>query len=95
MPVYEYECAACRGRFEVQLRFSDPAVTVCRLCGSNNIRKLLSPAGFVLKGSGWYVTDYPSKDRKAATEAEKPKTDSSPAQCTTGACASGGCSSKG
>ncbi len=94
MPVYEYECAACNGRFEVQLRFSDPAVTACRLCGSSEIRKLLSPAGFVLKGTGWYVTDYPSKDRKAASQAEKPGSDSKQTQCA-GACTSGGCSSKG
>lgn len=95
MPVYEYECEVCSGRFEVHLKFSDPAVATCRLCGSKEIKKLLSPAGFVLKGSGWYVTDYPSKDRKAASESERPKADSQPASCKSGACATGGCASKG
>lgn len=95
MPIYEYECRACSGRFEVQQRFSDPQVSVCRLCGSPDIRKLLSPAGFVLKGSGWYVTDYPSSDRKKAVESEKPKTEAAPAACASSACASGACGSKG
>jgi predicted nucleic acid-binding Zn ribbon protein len=81
----------------VQQKFSDPVVGVCRLCNSTKVRKLLSPPGFVLKGSGWYVTDYPSADRKKACEPDKPKTEpsSSGAGCAAGGCSSGGCSSKG
>jgi putative FmdB family regulatory protein len=94
MPNYEYECNSCGGRFEVIQKFSDPALTVCRLCNAENIRKVLSPTSFVLKGSGWYATDYPSKDRKQSAASEKPKEESKPAEgCSSGACA--GCASKG
>src|SRR3990172_5301448 len=75
MPIYEYECSECGGRFEVVQKFSDPAPAACRLCNSTSVRKLLSPTAFVLKGSGWYATDYPSADRKKADEAERPKTE--------------------
>ena len=50
MPVYEYECGACGGRFEATLKFSDPALTECSICNASNIRKLLSNTSFVLKG---------------------------------------------
>ena len=72
MPIYEYECGSCGGRFEVSRKFSDPAVTVCGLCNATNVRKMLSTPAFVLKGGGWYATDYPSADRKKGSEAEKP-----------------------
>jgi putative FmdB family regulatory protein len=104
MPVYEYECAACGGRFEVIQKFSDPALTECKACGAAEVRKVLSTPAFVLKGNGWYVTDYASPDRKKAMESESPKKDSSssstdassPASsaCPSGACA-GSCPSKG
>lgn len=95
MPVYEYECAACGKRFEVMRKFSDPAVSVCRLCNSKNVRKVLSPTAFVLKGSGWYATDYPSSDRKKAMESETPKKEPPPEKgCSAGACASGACPAK-
>jgi putative FmdB family regulatory protein len=97
MPIYEYECGSCGGRFEVTQKFSDPLLSTCKLCNAAGVRKLLSPTAFVLKGSGWYVTDYASGDRKKAGESEKPcKEESKPATgCTTGACASGTCASKG
>jgi putative FmdB family regulatory protein len=94
MPNYEYECKSCGGRFEVIQKFSDPALTVCKLCNAETIRKVLSPTSFVLKGSGWYATDYASKDRKETSAAEKPKEEAKPsAGCSSGACA--GCASKG
>ncbi len=97
MPVYEYECAACGGRFEAIQKFSDPVLTECRLCKEGTVRKVLSPTAFVLKGSGWYVTDYPSADRKRPSDSEKPA--SSPAEAKApacaGSCGSGTCPSKG
>ncbi len=96
MPVYEYECGSCGGRFEVMQKFSDPAVTVCTLCKAHGVRKVLSPAAFVLKGSGWYATDYATKDQKKSDAADKTSCDSKPASgCSAGACASGACASKG
>ena len=96
MPVYEYECGSCGGRFEVTQKFSDPVIEVCNLCSSTgSIRKVLSPTAFVLKGSGWYATDYASKDRKNG-DSEKPSSgEAKPSGCAAGACAGGGCASKG
>ncbi|HXH81947.1 MAG TPA: FmdB family zinc ribbon protein [Candidatus Tectomicrobia bacterium] len=73
MPTYEYECSACRRVFEVRQRISEPPLTACDACGGP-VRRLLSPAPFILKGDGWYVTDYPSEARKKALEAEKSAT---------------------
>lgn len=71
MPVYEYQCTTCGEKFEVMQRISDAPISVCRSCGGG-VRKLITNTSFVLKGSGWYVTDYPSADRKKAIEATKP-----------------------
>jgi putative FmdB family regulatory protein len=65
--------------FEVRQRISDPALTVCDACGGE-VRRLLSPAPFILKGGGWYVTDYPSEARKKAVESEKSSTKSDAAK---------------
>ena len=65
MPTYEYECNKCRRVFEVRQRISEPALTTHDGCGGE-VHRLLSPAPFILKGEGWYVTDYPSEARKKA-----------------------------
>lgn len=73
MPTYEYQCDACHRTFEVRQRISEPPLTTCDACGGP-VRRLLSPAPFILKGGGWYVTDYPSESRKKAMDAEKTST---------------------
>ena len=70
MPTYEYQCDACHRTFEVRQRISEPALTTCEVCGGT-VRRLLSAAPFILKGEGWYVTDYPSEARKKARTEEK------------------------
>ena len=70
MPTYEYECLKCKRVFEVRQRISEPALKVCDVCGGE-VRRLLSAAPFILKGGGWYVTDYPSESRKQALQSEK------------------------
>jgi len=70
MPTYEYECLKCRRVFEIRQRISEPALKVCDVCGGE-VRRLLSAAPFILKGGGWYVTDYPSESRKQALQSEK------------------------
>ncbi len=70
MPTYEYECSTCHRVFEVRQRISEPALETCDACGGP-VRRLLSPAPFILKGGGWYVTDYPSESRKKALASEK------------------------
>ena len=74
MPTYEYECDACHRVFEVRQRITEAPLTACDTCGGS-VHRLLSPAPFILKGEGWYVTDYPSEARKKAMESEKPKAD--------------------
>ena len=80
MPTYEYECGKCRRVFEIRQRISDPPLQTCEACGGE-VHRLLSPAPFILKGGGWYVTDYPSDSRKKALESET-KTDTKTEQKT-------------
>ena len=70
MPTYEYECKGCGRIFEIRQRISESALSTCDVCGGA-VQRLLSPAPFILKGGGWYVTDYPSEARKKALESEK------------------------
>jgi putative FmdB family regulatory protein len=70
VPTYEYECGSCHRQFEVRQRISEAALTTCEVCGGP-VHRLLSAAPFILKGEGWYVTDYPSESRKKARDAEK------------------------
>ena len=76
MPTYEYQCDACGRIFEIRQRISEPALTRCETCGGV-VKRLLSAAPFILKGEGWYVTDYPSESRKKARESEKSAGDKS------------------
>jgi putative FmdB family regulatory protein len=69
MPTYEYECPKCPRVFEVRQRITEPALATCDRCGGP-VHRLLSPAPFILKGGGWYVTDYPSEARKKAASSE-------------------------
>ena len=70
MPTYDYRCDRCEWTFEVRQRISEEPLATCERCGGP-IRRLLSAAPFILKGGGWYVTDYPSEGRKKGMEAEK------------------------
>src|SRR5207249_8612091 len=69
VPTYEYECRRCPRVFEVRQRISEAALETCEQCGGP-IHRLLSPTPFILKGGGWYVTDYPSEARKKALSSE-------------------------
>ena len=71
MPVYEYQCTKCKKEFEVLQKITDEPLSECSACGGE-LKKLITNTSFVLKGSGWYVTDYPSADRKKALDAKKP-----------------------
>lgn len=70
MPIYEYECLACGKNHEIMQKISDAPLAACPACGGE-LKKLISSTSFVLKGSGWYVTDYASGDRKKAMDSEK------------------------
>ena len=71
MPKYDYQCDDCKRTYEVSQRISEAPLTACQYCGGH-IRRLIAAAPFILKGGGWYVTDYPSESRKKAMDAEKP-----------------------
>jgi putative FmdB family regulatory protein len=75
MPLYEYECEACAGRFEVIQKFSDPHVDTCKRCGKGPVRRLFSSPAIQFKGTGWYITDYAQKGRPAADGGDKSGTD--------------------
>src|SRR2546421_176362 len=74
VPTYEYQCEKCQRVFEIRQRITEPALTICEVCGGH-VKRLLSAAPFILKGEGWYVTDYPSESRKKARDSEKAATD--------------------
>lgn len=63
MPIYEYECDGCHSVFEVRQKVSDPAPSE-HSCGSKSVRRILSATSFVLKGTGWYATDYGNRSQK-------------------------------
>ena len=58
MPIYAYRCEHCGHAKDVLQKVSDPVLTVCPACGESTFRKQVTAAGFQLKGSGWYVTDF-------------------------------------
>lgn len=71
MPIYAYKCTKCNKEIEIMQKMSEAPLSVCSSC-SGALKKLITNTSFVLKGGGWYVTDYPSSDRKKAKETEKP-----------------------
>ena len=72
MPIYEYRCEACGHQDEHLQKVSDAPLETCPSCGKASYRKQLSAAGFQLKGSGWYATDFKSTGKKPAA-AGKPE----------------------
>jgi len=90
MPIYEYRCTECGFQKEFLQKISDPLLTTCTSCGKETFQKMLTAAGFQLKGSGWYATDFKhsgskpaaktddaAKSGKAAESGDAAKTDSS------------------
>ena len=70
MPVYEYKCLRCKEIHEKVQRFTDEPLTICPDCGGR-LKKIISNTSFILKGTGWYKTDYASGATKNAVKAEK------------------------
>lgn len=70
MPIYEYECKRCKEIFEILHKIDDECKIACPKC-LGSARKLISATNFVLKGSGFYVNDYPSKSRREGKKTEK------------------------
>jgi putative FmdB family regulatory protein len=90
MPIYAYKCESCGLAKDVLQKISDAPLTDCPACGAAAFRKQVTAAGFQLKGSGWYATDFKGGAAPAAApaaEAAKPetKTDAKPAEKTAAA----------
>jgi putative FmdB family regulatory protein len=69
MPIYAYRCETCGHAKDVLQKMSDPVLTTCPACGAETFQKQVTAAGFQLKGSGWYVTDF--RGGSAGAPAEK------------------------
>jgi len=70
MPIYEYRCSSCGFQKEYLQKVTDPVKTVCPECGKKTFSKMLTAAGFHLKGSGWYATDFRNPKPAAKTESK-------------------------
>ena len=65
MPIYEYRCDDCGHELEKLQKMSDPELTDCPSCSKSSLKKLISAAGFQLKGNGWYATDFKGPAKKS------------------------------
>lgn len=97
MPIYAYRCSACGHAKDVLQKMSDPVLSTCPACGAEAFSKQLTAAGFQLKGSGWYATDFkggsggtaaPATSKAAEpAAASSSSSDAAPAAGCGGACA--------
>lgn len=104
MPIYAYRCESCGHAKDVLQKMSDPVLTTCPACGAEAFTKQVTAAGFQLKGSGWYATDFrggtsgaggtsaPAAAAAAGTSSDAASASSS-ASDSTGGAAAGGCGS--
>lgn len=105
MPIYEYACDQCGHKFEALQKMTDAKLTNCPACQQSSLRKLVSAAGFQLKGTGWYATDF--KGNKTSSVGSSSTNSSTPAPAATSSepsaaapapaatgCGSGGCGHK-
>jgi len=88
MPIYEYRCADCGLSKDHLQKISDAQLDTCPSCGSKSYAKALSAAGFQLKGSGWYATDFKGGS-STSTNATPAKTESSGTESSGPACGTG------
>ena len=83
MPIYEYKCTECDHTLEKLQKLSDDPLVDCPGCGKPGLEKLISAAGFRLKGGGWYETDFKSGSKKNVAESGS---SSSGGGCSSGTC---------
>ncbi len=99
MPIYAYRCESCGHAKDVLQKISDPVLTTCPACGAESFTKQVTAAGFQLKGSGWYVTDFrggsggtsaPATGAAAESSATAAATSDSSASSSSSSSSSGG-----
>ena len=95
MPIYGYRCQSCGHELEAMQKFNEAVLTKCPSCAKPTLTKLVSAAGFQLKGSGWYATDFKGGSKKTGegeksdkSEEKSPSSDTKKPSCGAG---SGGC----
>lgn len=86
MPIYEYQCQACGNEHEAIQKMSADPLLVCPACSEPELKKKISAAGFRLKGSGWYETDFKGGSKKNVSEESK----ATSAKPSGGSCCGGG-----
>ena len=91
MPIYAYRCEACGFQKDVLQKLSDAPLTDCPSCGKPSFAKQVTAAGFQLKGSGWYVTDFRGGASAASSSAAPAKADAPAAACATPDASGTGC----
>lgn len=85
MPIYAYKCESCSHAKDVLQKLSDDPLTICPACGEPSFRKQLTAAGFQLKGSGWYVTDFREGSKAPAASAAEGAAPAAPEAAVKGA----------
>ena len=92
MPIYEYKCTECGHEMEKLQKLSDEPLVDCPECGKPGLKKMISAAGFRLKGGGWYETDFKTGSKKNVVDSNtKSTTEAAPKP--KGGCSSGSCPS--
>lgn len=100
MPIYAYRCSSCGHGADVMQKMSDAPLTVCTACGKATFSKQITAAGFQLKGSGWYATDFKNgskgtksgtSDKPAEKTSDSSDTKSGESKPAAHTCGSGGC----
>ncbi|MFL6623348.1 MAG: FmdB family zinc ribbon protein [Sulfurifustis sp.] len=94
MPIYEYKCGECSHQLEAIQKVNDAPLSDCPACGRPALKRLLSAAGFQLKGSGWYATDFKSNGQKPNEQKKEEKSSSDGSEGTSTkahSCGAGAC----
>ena len=84
MPIYEYRCSSCGFQKEYLQKVSDPLLSVCPECNKQTFGKMLTAAGFQLKGGGWYATDFKNSGARPAAKTAGQSGAASKAESKTG-----------
>ena len=86
MPIYEYRCAACGFQKDYLMKMSDAPLTTCPECSKQTFSKMLTAAGFQLKGSGWYATDFKGGAKPKDEKPKEEKKEAAAPACATSTC---------
>ena len=83
LPIYEYQCQSCGHEFEELQKFNDDPLVDCPVCQRTELRKLISQTSFVLKGGGWYATDFKKQNGMSTSDQTEENTKSESSEAST------------